>query len=143
MQISYLNSDLCFSCFNLLQKAKTATIVVNIQLLWKLLTHRQCVITNVDVHRSLWSNSWTVGPFGKVSFCRLFGWDLLFYHLFKNKSVVQSIWNWPIFWDEKDNPLLMRSWNSIFRLIENQKQILEDKKMYSFIFLWKIFIRTI
>ena len=36
MQIFYLNSDLCFSCSNLLKKAKTATIVANIQLLWKL-----------------------------------------------------------------------------------------------------------
>ena len=36
MQISYLNSDLCFSCSYLLKKAKTATIVANIQILWKL-----------------------------------------------------------------------------------------------------------
>ena len=36
MQISYFNSDLCCSCSNLLKKAKTATIMANIQLLWKL-----------------------------------------------------------------------------------------------------------
>ena len=52
MQISYL-FGCCFSCSNLLKKAKTATIVANIQLLWEL--HMQCVITNSMRHNQLTS----------------------------------------------------------------------------------------
>ena len=62
LQISYLNSDLCFSCSNLLKKGKTAknvAIVANIQLLWKLfilqaMRNYQCTSTSIFISLCKW-----------------------------------------------------------------------------------------